>query len=95
MTSHRVARVLLDDTLGRWVIHFHPLGQRDICVTCGVSTQALMTPHTHLVLPEGIETKSTILIRGYPLGLTCGCYAKLHRQIAHIQDNMKRKDKRP
>lgn len=28
------------------------------------------------------------------IGLTCGCYAKLHRQIAHIQDAQKKRAKR-
>jgi hypothetical protein len=49
-------------------------------------------------LPEGIKPGPTLI--GYHtsgdqvkpnrhLGIDCGCYAKFHRQIAHIQGRMK------
>lgn len=42
-----------------------------------------------------VKAKDTILksdIEGHEprlLGITCGCYAKLHRQVTHIQERMK------
>jgi hypothetical protein len=41
-------------------------------------------------LPTGIKLKDTIH-KIYPrvIGITCGCYGKFHRQVAHIEDKMK------
>lgn len=36
-----------------------------------------------LASPRGVQTIRTV-------GVRCGCYAKAHRQIAHIQDKRKR-----
>lgn len=43
-------------------------------------------------LPNGeypVEVTTTILneVRN-SIGITCGCYAKFHRQVAHIKDNL-------
>jgi hypothetical protein len=46
-------------------------------------------PSTKLILyrPDYISTPQKN--RKQQLGITCGCYAKFHRQIAHIEDRMK------
>ena len=37
---------------------------------------------------RGIDPQSTSLVlnRKKEIGVTCGCYAKFHRQVAHISD---------
>lgn len=42
-----------------------------------------------LKFPNDIQVKKTILKSvDCHIGLNCGCYAKLHRQVAHIQDKL-------
>ena len=42
-----------------------------------------------LQLPAGIDVESTILKHPHrKVGINCGCYGKLHRQVAHIHDGM-------
>lgn len=46
------------------------------------------------MLPEGMTAAATILFdrkaqrQHTAIGMSCGCYARLHRQIAHITDSM-------
>jgi hypothetical protein len=83
---------IINDSLGRWKIwDTRETNKRDICNWCGERVPLIVKPHTALQLPEGIDISATILSRGNRLGLTCGCYAKLHRQVAHIQDALKRR----
>lgn len=61
------------------------------CGICGKKGAVLSL--RDLVMPEGLDWRSTILgilpVKRSPyIGLSCGCYAKVHRQIAHIQDGM-------
>jgi hypothetical protein len=67
------------------------------CDFCGSKATAVQV--WAVVLPEGIEVKNTILKSTDPkktfiefLGITCGCYAKLHRQVAHIQSKMESRE---
>jgi hypothetical protein len=35
----------------------------------------------------GIKPSKSLVLKGpYAIGVTCGCYAKWHRQLAHISD---------
>jgi hypothetical protein len=82
---------IVDDSLGRWVLVESKEGRGEVCNICGTYVSFLLRPHTRIVLPESIDPRRTLLARGTTVGLTCGCYAKLHRQIAHIQDAMRRR----
>lgn len=68
------------------------------CGICGTWTMVIWI--TTVDLPQGIKVESTILTQttsttrpqGRTVGLIgvgCGCYARFHRQIAHIEDMMK------
>lgn len=72
------------------------------CTNCG-KRSICAHYHTKPKLPAGIDPNDRKLILnnyGYGkyvvtwkdsyLGVACGCYAKFHRQIAHIEDRMKR-----
>lgn len=68
-------------------------------LTCGVcNTNCLCIFVGDLNLPTGIGVDSTILhnkrtddpeVHVDLIGINCGCYAKFHRQVAHIADRMK------
>jgi len=46
-----------------------------------------------MILPPGIALEDTILKPPVKeIGILCGCYAKFHRQVAHIQDKIKQKE---
>jgi hypothetical protein len=67
-----------------------------VCGRCGTRTLSISIHDVQL--PDGIKPQSTILYSGDDekpfhkhLGIGCGCYAKFHRQIAHIADRMERK----
>lgn len=83
MTTARTAgsrRKTGKDDFGRFIITGGP------CSHCGAA-------HNHTIkyapatfqLPGNIDEKDTILksTENY-IGLNCGCYAKFHRQVAHI-----------
>lgn len=62
------------------------------CVTVKeITLPAAIAPSYRLIAygtaagPEGV-----ICIHHRYLGIGCGCYAKFHRQLAHIEDRMKR-----
>lgn len=79
---------ILTDSFGVW-----RLFQNVECHACGeivpLAVRSKRGNH-HLTLPPGIAVESTILKQhGNTLGLSCGCYAKFHRQVAHIFDSMK------
>jgi hypothetical protein len=63
------------------------------CQNCQEDAYGIVV--TELNLPEGISLVSKLIVgrdkygKTVPitmLGISCGCYAKAHRQIAHIQD---------
>ena len=68
---------------------------------CGVcdfncSTTVQYKVNKNFGLPKGIQIEKTILkMQCRKVGLDCGCYGKLHRQIAHIEDNMRVKANAP
>lgn len=60
------------------------------CVHCGsVGISVKYAPKRFDAL--GVDTAYTILKDPKnKIGITCGCYAKLHRQVAHITTKRKR-----
>lgn len=73
-----------EDDFGEYSFVIEPC---DICKATGMlGLQYFNKPR----LPAGIKLKDTIH-KIYPrvIGVSCGCYAKFHRQVAHIQDAMK------
>jgi hypothetical protein len=69
-------------------------------IPCDHCKKAVWSIEIHkVILPPGIKpSNSLILFRegahglegiGY-IGVMCGCYARLHRQMAHIQAKMKK-----
>lgn len=69
------------------------------CTNCGGDGSPTLCMCIHyslsdLTLPRGIKPEDTILRHAHEdayLGINCGCYAKLHRQVAHIQDKMRQR----
>lgn len=64
------------------------------CAYCGKTGIIVRYEPGHFKLPTHINIEYTMFggRKGeHPksLGITCGDYAKAHRQVAHIQDNMK------
>jgi hypothetical protein len=74
-----------EDNLGKFTV-FVP----DKCGICGnVEAGLLYRGIKKKVTEMGIEPNSLIVFQNHKvlhLGITCGCYAKLQRQIAHISD---------
>lgn len=64
------------------------------CGVCGKNTKCIYI--FDVVMPEDISVRATILWnrakeeRIDPVGVGCGCYAKFHRQVAHIEDKRKK-----
>jgi len=82
-----------DDSFGHYNMYKARRITDPTCVACDAPREALIqyTPLSpkHARLPAGIEVEATILkAEGNYIGVTCGCYAKLHRQVAHIVDKM-------
>jgi hypothetical protein len=70
------------DGFGRFRIRGGP------CTYCGAAT-ILCVGYHGVTLPAGIKVEDTILAdKDNHLGINCGCYAKFHRQVAHIKDRM-------
>jgi hypothetical protein len=67
---------------------------KQTCGFCLVGTKCIGI--NDVKLPEGIDLDRTIVMRimtnqKHPnrfIGIGCGCYAKFHRQVAHIQSKM-------
>ena len=72
------------------------LGTHRQCEHCDYKTVCVKI--TGLMLPKGMTVKATILQdrkedephRITYIGVGCGCYAKFHRQVAHINDKRMR-----
>lgn len=65
------------------------------CQICGKDVICIVV--RRLTLPEGIKVADTIMRDQWDqaapqpcIGINCGCYARFHRQIAHIRDSMAR-----
>lgn len=75
------------DKFGKFTVTY----KMHLCDCC--SRTVLMTVHYRETpkLPEGIDVAATVLhnpLRMW-MGVDCGCYAKFHRQVAHIQERVK------
>lgn len=103
----RVTTRQIRDDYGRWILKDNADRAQPIdCSHCGAHVRYVVQP-LRLTLPQGIRPEATIAasrdqtgpdtdrLHYRPLGLNCGCYAKLHRQVAHIVENMKRRSKEP
>lgn len=79
------------DKFGPFILDTHILP----CDVCGTVAVRLGYNGAKYKLPDGIDAKATILPNPQRMwiGITCGCYAKLHRQVAHIEDAQKRAKK--
>lgn len=69
-----------EDSFGRFVVTGGP------CSVCGFALN-----HTIKYAPASFELPNDILIEktilkstDHYIGVNCGCYAKFHRQVAHI-----------
>lgn len=74
-----------EDAFGRFHI------KTGFCGTCDFNCGALVQYVNPPEFPEGIERARTILKGSRKIGIDCGCYGKLHRQVAHISDGIKRR----
>lgn len=74
----------------------HCGAERTICVNYRFNTNGIAAN-----LPNGIKPSDTILqprgthVDETYLGINCGCYAKLHRQVARIQEKIEARQKFP
>lgn len=63
------------------------------CGVCGQSTICVSV--NQVTPPDGVkpEDRRQILnrVRMHKIGIGCGCYAKGHRQFAHVVDSMRGK----
>ena len=66
------------------------------CDACGASNSARIAYTKQPSIPLSIRQEDTILPQPLTmwLGVTCGCYAKFHRQVAHIETTQKLGNKR-
>lgn len=84
------------DSLGKFILSSgNSSGKRheQECVGCHKNTGVLVKyAPSSFNLPTGIDVAFTILKSpNNRIGILCGCYARFHRQIAHISDNLKSK----
>jgi hypothetical protein len=102
MTVRKYDKV--DDGYIKGVVH----DKQGICFCCNKTTRVIAFHHiTDVNLPYNIKLKDTILnpepvklrlrrsgvaLQAMSVGIGCGCYAKFHRQMAHIVDNIQRRE---
>lgn len=71
-----------EDVFGHFVIG------ADKCAVCG-QVGICVKYGPDLKLPDSISVESTILKHvTHSIGITCGDYGKLHRQVTHIRDSI-------
>jgi hypothetical protein len=64
-----------------------------LCPSCG-HAGLVITYKRKPKLSDYVRSAPALILRGRrTIGLTCGCYAKLHRQITHINGNGPKEDK--
>jgi hypothetical protein len=67
----------------------------DSCHACGGEVGVIVRIQS-ISLPEGIRPGRTMIAfkdekdHHKQLGIECGCYARFHRQVAHIQGRMRK-----
>jgi hypothetical protein len=93
--AYKDARAVTDDGIGR--AYFFIDDPQDLaemfCHRCKVPVYVAVRYQRKMwqdLEAVGIPMNHASLIykamdRAYPLGVTCGCYAKFHRQIVHIK----------
>lgn len=68
------------------------------CCHCGAENQLSVkysTSASITVAQEKIDLGRTVLKKlTNSIGVTCGCYAKLHRQVTHIRHNSDERNRR-
>lgn len=82
-------RALGSDELGSFQVYIP-----SVCGVCNTSQEVVLkyTPQSLRAGLDSIEVEKTILKKHTkPVGLTCGCYAKFHRQVAHIRNRQQAK----
>lgn len=85
--AHRpMSRRLKDGTIAGVV----DLTHLRVCARC--RQEEVTVQVTSVELPDGVRSddKRIIAVAGTQLGITCGCYAKAHRQFVHIMERRKR-----
>lgn len=79
------------DKFGAFAIERNHEQEQELCISCDEPMPIKLEYLDLMGFPEGIDVKATILKDEHAaIGITCGCYAKLHRQVAHIEDAQKR-----
>jgi len=90
----RKALVTGADDFGTFTIYANPLDEAEQCIYCGALPKLMLEyddPGPNL---KGIDTSATILEDDTAaIGVTCGCYAKFHRQVTHIRHSIGNKEK--
>lgn len=63
------------------------LREGKVCQACGQRGVAVIYRPKYLELEKEVLEAPSLILKdsGKPIGVTCGCYAKLHRQVAHIR----------
>jgi hypothetical protein len=56
----------------------------------GIAPEATILQVTTKRFTGGKTVRSSKLVR--QLGITCGCYAKLHRQVVHIEESIAKRE---
>ena len=85
-----------EDAFGPFLITGGP------CTVCNDRKSNVVVKYrpSTLELPSNIDPARTILkgSKKNPadnyIGIACGCYGKLHRQVAHIVDSIKRREEK-
>jgi hypothetical protein len=85
----RSARIIKGgDSFGKWHLAISSAATpTTACPICGNPIEALLAYTSGPKFPMEIKVAHTILKKSRnPIGVTCGCYAKLIRQVTHIAD---------
>jgi len=90
-----------EDSFGKWVaLDNFSMDEPELCIGSPKHPIPGHTPNILIIynkppkLPDGITPEDTILESDEgAIGLDCGCYAKFHRQVAHIQTRKQLRDK--
>lgn len=83
------------DILGTFEVEAYASFEPQYWAKCGSCHRNVPTAVTYQQLEFAekyvdIKPESTLFKKGMTFGIECGCFGKLHRQIAHIHDKMER-----
>lgn len=82
------------DRVGRFVVIMgRPRNSsRFACSSCGMQGQPVVRYLEKLKVDEKVECAPSFIGRGRrTFGVSCGCYARLHRQLVHIEEWSRRR----